>query len=52
MLEVEWKCPECGAGNTDDAVKAGDYTCQCRICGAECEVYFDIDISVTEVKKI
>lgn len=52
MFDVDWRCPKCDNVNTDDAVKAADYTCVCDKCGAECEVYFEVDINITEVKAI
>jgi hypothetical protein len=50
MQKIEWKCPDCGAYNSDAIEHAQTYTCVCTKCKTECEVYFDVVVS--EVNKV
>jgi hypothetical protein len=50
MQKIEWKCPDCGAYNSDTIEHAQTYTCVCTKCKTECEVYFDVVVS--EVNKV
>jgi hypothetical protein len=49
-MNIGWTCPDCGAVNSNDINHAQYCTCICEECKAECEVYFEIE--VTEVKKV
>lgn len=52
MPLLEWECPDCGANNSDDIRHAEMSTCKCFACNAECEVYFEVDICVTDIKVV
>ena len=52
MFGFQWKCPDCGHENTEDATYAVDNACKCESCGIECEVYFSVKITATSVTKI
>ena len=42
---VNWDCPDCGNGNSDSTNHAEINTCICEECKAECEVYFEIEVT-------
>lgn len=52
MSFVEWECPNCGVSNTNNIEYAEMFTCKCTSCSTECEVYFEIDISITDIKVV
>jgi transcription elongation factor Elf1 len=51
-FEFSWKCPDCKCVNIADAIEAAKCTVSCGNCDGEFEVNFDINIMVTEIKKV
>ncbi|AOQ24627.1 hypothetical protein MTAT_19720 [Moorella thermoacetica] len=52
MIEFSWHCPKCGTDNVGDAAEAMEYTCVCKQCGTEYEIYLDVDIYISAIKEV
>lgn len=51
MYSFNWRCSECNAWNTDNALRVSD-TCTCKSCNKEFNIEVEVDITVANIELI
>ncbi len=45
----DWDCPNCGHKNNDEVDHANDFTCVCKNCKKEYEIYLEIEVDIDKI---
>lgn len=45
----DWDCPNCGNKNNDEVEHANMFTCMCKNCKKEYEIYLEIEVNINKI---